>query len=232
MVGNPDSTRTYLNPFLHILAVFIKDAKTSFSIIVNETNSINLLYINHPRMSRNNPNFHNEFRQHNNELKHQESVRRVALLSFANLCGIISNLIWPSTGKPNNSVEYKRKVDRKNHLMEFFPENCYSNLTKHFRNFLEHNDEKMDEWTAKSKHHNIAFGTGTGIANLDVWLDFHPSTLSVTYYSNGSSKTADLNSMYLDIEKLPPQIVKALDTIMDSPTGWNSPSIRSIIEEE
>jgi len=198
-------------------------------MILHETNTINLLHINHPRPSRENRNFHIQLRQYNNELKHRESVRRVALLSFANLCGIISNMIWPSTDRPNNTIEYKRKLDRKNHLMEFFPENCFPNLSKHFRNFLEHSDERMDEWNAKSKHHNIAFGTGTGIANMDVWLAFIPKTLSVTYFDNGS-KTVDINNMYSDIEKLPPQIVEALNKITGS--RWNNEIVRSTIEDE
>jgi hypothetical protein len=223
------------------LALLVKDAKKSYSIVINETNSINFLRNNHPKASLENPNNTDELRLYNNTLKNHQSMRRIALLSFASTCGVISNMLWPHIDKSKynkNNLEIsnldRRKKERKEHLKDLFPENCFPHLKKHFRNFLMHSDEKMDEYSIHIKHPKIAFNTEYSLlgGNVTFWINIHPGTYVVSYYSKGGYESIDIRMMYLDILKLPSLIPKALDSIMCARIDWHYDMIRSIIEEE
>lgn len=88
-----DYSRFYLHPYLIKVALLVKDAKKSYSIVISETNSINFLRNNLPKASLENPNNTDELRLYNNTLKNHQSMRRIALLSFASTCGIISSIL-------------------------------------------------------------------------------------------------------------------------------------------
>lgn len=225
MVGNPDKERQYLEPLLSFLSYFCKDAKTSYQILVNAVNTISELHRNHPRISRNNLNIRNEFDEWNKSIKYQSSIKRIALHSFVNNCAIASKIIWPNTDIAKGN-EKTRRMKRKEHLNEFFPEHEYPNLTnKSFRNFLEHFDERFDHWDETSTHHNITFDTMSDnpkLENFTTWLNFHPSTLSVTYYDQKEgSKTVKLSAMFDEIEKVHFALPKAMEKIRDSPPHWH-----------
>ena len=236
-----DASRIYLRPYFINLAILVKDAKKSYSIVINETNSINFLRNNHPKASLENPNNIDELRLYKNTLKNHQSMRRIALLSFASTCGVISNILWPHIGKSKynrNNLEIRnpdrRKKERKEHLKDLFPESCFPHLKKHFRDFLMHADERMDEYSSHNKHPNIAFNTEYVLlgGNATFWINIHPSTYVVSYYSKGGYESIDIRMMYLDILKLPSLIPKALDSIMRARIGWHYEMVRSIIEEE
>jgi hypothetical protein len=225
MVGNPDTTRVYLRPYLTNLAIFCRDAKTSYSMLINANNSIVRLDIDHPRNPRTNPNFENELTEYNNMRKYHESVINIAIHSFANNCAIIYKILWPTTTDCNGNIIQKRDK-RKKDLDEFFPQNKFVNMKKQFRNFLEHTDERLDHWDTSSKHHNIAIGTMGDSANLGqnftLWMHFHPSTLTITFYDEKQdSNTVDLKAMLSDIEEIHQSIPKAMDKIMDSRPNWH-----------
>jgi hypothetical protein len=134
-----DPSRVYLHPYLIYLALLVKDAKTSYSIVINETDSINSLRNKHSNISIENQNNTDELRQHNKTMHNHLSMRRTALMSFAGSCGIISNMLWPDIAESrhyrNNrkiSKSDRRKKERKEHLKDLFPKNCFPNLKKHF----------------------------------------------------------------------------------------------------
>ena len=168
-------------------------------------------------------------------------MRRIALLSFASTCGVISNILWPHIDKSKYNKNNlgvtnldRRKKERKEHLKNLFPESCFPHLKKHFRDFLMHSDEKMDEYSIRTKHPNIAFNTEYTLlgGNVTFWINIHPSTYVVSYYSKGGYESIDIRMMYLDILKLPSLIPKALDSIMCARIDWHYDMVRSIIEEE
>jgi hypothetical protein len=236
-----DASRLYLRPYFINLALLVKDAKKSYSIVINETNSINFLRNTHPKSLLDNPNDSEEVRLYKNTLKNHQSMRRLALVSFASTCGVISNILWPhiSKSKCNKNDEQiinldKRKKERKEHLKDLFPESCFPHLKKHFRNFLMHADEKMDEYSIQNKVPNIAFNTEYILlsGNVTFWINIHPYTYVVSYYSKGAYKSVDIKLMYLDILKLPSLIPKALDSIMRARIDSHYEMVRSIIEEE
>jgi hypothetical protein len=236
-----DYSRFYLRPYLINVALLVKDAKKSYSIVISETNSINFLRNNLPKASLENPNNTDELRLYNNTLKNHQSMRRIALLSFASTCGIISSILWPHIdeskyNKNNRKISNldTRKKERKEHLKDLFPKSCFPHLKKHFRNFLMHADNEMDEYSIDTKHHNIAFNTEYTLLDEKgtFWINIHPSTYVVSYYSKGSYKNVDIKLMYRDILKLPSLIPKVLDSVMCARIDWHYEMVRTIIEEE
>lgn len=225
MAETPDHSRIDLDAYLINLAMFCKDAKTSYSMLISAINAISQLYANHPRPSRNNPNFHIEFEEFNQRIKYHSSIKRIALHSFISMCAMISKTIWPDT-EHSSDLRKRLKVRRKEHLQALFPKTDYPNLTNDFRNFLEHSDEGLDSWDESNGHHNIAFDTFTdkpNLENLTYWPNFDPSSLTVTYYDeNEGSKTVGLQTMFHDIEKLHQAIPKAMEKIRNSPPNWHN----------
>jgi hypothetical protein len=234
-----DENRLYLRPYFINLALLVKDAKKSYSIVINETNSINFLRNTHPK-SFENPN-DDELRMYNKALRNHQAMRRIALLSFASTCGVISNILWPHIHKSkynkyNLGVTNldRRKKERKDHLKDLFPGSCFPHLEKNFRDFLMHADERMDEYSIHNKQPNIAFNTEYILlgGSVTFWINIHPYTHVITYYNKGGFKSVDIKLMYLDILKLPPLIPKALDSIMGARIDSHYEMVRSIIEEE
>lgn len=97
-----------------------------------------------------------------------------------------------------------------------------------------HADNEMDEYSIDTKNHNIAFNTEYTLLDEKgtFWINIHPSTYVVSYYSKGSYKNVDIKLMYRDILKLPSPIPKALDSIMCARINWHYEMVRTIIEEE
>jgi hypothetical protein len=233
-----DASRLYLRQYLINLILLIKDAKTSYSIVINETDSINLLRTNPPKTDD------DELRRYKTKMRDHLSMRRTGLMSFFGTCGIISNILWPyireSKCNMNNhndgiSKLNKRKRERKDHLKDLFPENLFPHLTKHFRNFLMHSDERMDEWSIRTKNRNIAYNTNDDTIiprkNVSYWINISPRNV-VSYYSKEEYKNVDIRMIYCDILKLYPLIPKALDSIMGDRIDWHYEMVKSIIEEE
>lgn len=150
-----DPERVYLRPYLINLALFIKDAKTSYSIIIKETNLIKLLRKKHPK---NDDRHIRELRRYNCKMTDHLSKRRIALMSFAGSCGIISSFLWPYVDESkfmNNQAISKldrKKKERKDHLKDLFPKNCFPHLKKHFRDTLMHSDLNLDNHSIRNKH--------------------------------------------------------------------------------
>ena len=92
----------------------------------------------------------------------------------------------------------------------------------------------MDEYSIQNKVPNIAFNTEYILlsGNVTFWINIHPYTYVVSYYSKGAYKSVDIKLMYLDILKLPSLIPKALDSIMRARIDSHYEMVRSIIEEE
>ena len=57
-----DASRLYLRPYFINLALLVKDAKKSYSIVINETNSINFIRNTHPKILSETPNNDDELR--------------------------------------------------------------------------------------------------------------------------------------------------------------------------
>jgi hypothetical protein len=149
---------------------------------------------------------------------YSSATNRIALNSFLLTSANISKLIWPSISENTKEPLKSRRQRRREHLEKFFPDASYPNLkNKNFRNFLEHFDDELDKWDESSESHNLIMGS-MGKISIDgdgtVWQNVDPSTLSVTNYH---SETADLKSMYQEIEKLHQEIPRALTEIEDAP---------------
>jgi len=123
-------------------------------MLLNASNTVIQLDANHPRDPQTNRNFYNELIEYNNSRKYYESIISVSMHSFVNICAVIYKVLWPSTIDFKGNIVQKRDK-RKKDLGEFFPERDFINMEKHFRNFLEHIDERLDSWDTSSMHHNI-----------------------------------------------------------------------------
>lgn len=228
-----DPARIYLRVYLINLALLVKDAKRSYSIVVKETNSIKLLRNNHPSIDD-----RYGLKRYNKKMTNHLSKRRIALMSFAGSCGIVSNILWPNIRKPkcNGHITKldRRKTERKEYLKNMFPQSCFPYLKKNFRNFLMHSDEKLDDWSLRTKHYNMAFNTTEDMIilpkNMTYWINISPSNYVVTYYEEGRYQNVDIRMMYRDILKLPPLIPKALDNIMGDRIDWHYQMVKSLIE--
>lgn len=232
MVGHPSPSRQYLDIYLYRLATLCKDAKTSFSMLVE---TINVLSQRPPQpppspmSTETRSKFFKDIEKwkKNKTSKPYSSLNRIALHSFILTCANISKLVWPPINpnpkKQKEIDKMKRRQKRKTDLEKFFPIKDYPNLEmKEFRNFLEHTDDEFDSWQEVSKNRNIAIDT-TGFSghisgDVTIWNDFDPSTFTIKYYhEKNGSESANLKEMYDEILKLLNQIPKALVEIHDAP---------------
>lgn len=217
MFQNPDDSRKYLIPYLYKLATLCSDARSCFLMLLESTDQL----MQRPPMPRP-PDFWPDMKEFQEIRKRSQSIHRITLSSFILISANISKIIWPhtETKQPLKS----RRQKRRDHLKKFFPSDSYPNLrNKDFRNFIEHFDDRLDQWDETSDHHNISMGsigmTKDAIkGKVTIWDNFDPHSFTITYYhEEKGTESTNLKSMYEEIIKLHHEIPKPLAEIEDGP---------------
>lgn len=136
----------------------------------------------------------------------------------------ISKIVWPYIDKKLEEPKRRRRLKRGQYLEKFFPKNDYPNLKKkQFRNFLEHFDERLDNWDETDQAHNIVMdsvGKNTVSGNVTIMQNFDLHTYEIRYYNGTKTETADIRAIYYEIEKLCQQIPGAFAEIYKRPLDF------------